>query len=192
MHATYKNALMWTLYGVLFLLIAVLQTVVFGRARFFGVKLTLIPVCLACVAMLAGAEAGALYGLCCGAVWCFTGASGGAMHIVLLTICGAVIGYLCDRYLVRQLLSAVLMSLLALVFCQTILFLLQWHGPHRHDCCSADSDWPESALVPASVSWSLGDPKGWCQINAANFPLPHDRIHHCHSGHDRRVQPAAL
>ena len=125
MHATYKNALMWTLYGVLFLLIAVLQTVVFGRARFFGVKLTLIPVCIACVSMLAGAEAGALYGLCCGTVWCFTGAAGGAMHIVLLTVCGAVIGYLCDRYLVRQLLSAVLMSLLALVFCQTILFLLQ-------------------------------------------------------------------
>ena len=80
MHATYKNALMWTLYGVLFLLIAVLQTVVFGRARFFGVKLTLIPVCIACVSMLAGAEAGALYGLCCGTVWCFTGAAGGAMH----------------------------------------------------------------------------------------------------------------
>ena len=125
MHATYKNALMWTLYGALFLLLAVLQTVVFGRPRFFGVKLSLIPVCVACVAMLAGAEAGALYGLCCGAVWCFTGAGGGAMHIVLLTVCGAVIGYLCDRYLVRRLLSAVLMSLLALVFCQTILFLLQ-------------------------------------------------------------------
>ena len=125
MHATYKNALMWTLYGVLFLLIAVLQTVVFGRARFFGVKLTLIPVCIACVSMLAGAEAGALYGLCCGTVWCFTGAAGGAMHIVLLTVCGAVIGYVCDRYLVRQLLSAVLTSLLALVFCQTILVLLQ-------------------------------------------------------------------
>ena len=125
MHATYKNALMWTLYGVLFLLIAVLQTVVFGRARFFGVKLTLIPVCIACVSMLAGAEAGALYGLCCGTVWCFTGAAGGAMHIVLLTVCGAVIGYICDRYLERQLLSAILMSLLALVFCQTLLFLFQ-------------------------------------------------------------------
>jgi len=45
-------------------------------------------------AMLCGAEAGALYGLCCGTVWCFTGASGGALHIVLMTICGAVIGYL--------------------------------------------------------------------------------------------------
>ena len=124
MHATYKNALMWTLYGVLFLLIAVLQTVVFGRARFFGVKLTLIPVCIACVSMLAGAEAGALYGLCCGAVWCFTGASGGAMHIVLLTICGAVIGYLCDRYLVRQ---------KEQVFLACHVFLPVRHGhPHGH------------------------------------------------------------
>lgn len=125
MHATYKNALMWTLYGVLFLLLAVLQTVVFGRARFFGVKLSLIPVCVACVCMLVGAEAGALYGLCCGTVWCFTGASGGALHIVLLTLCGAVIGYLCDRYLVRRFLSAVLMSLLALIACQSVLFLFQ-------------------------------------------------------------------
>ena len=125
MHATYKNALMWTLYGVLFLLIAVLQT---------GISVSLTPknrarpnttVCIACVSMLAGAEAGALYGLCCGTVWCFTGAAGGAMHIVLLTVCGAVIGYICDRYLVRQLLSAILMSLLALVFCQTLLFLFQ-------------------------------------------------------------------
>ena len=132
MHATYKNALMWTLYGVLFLLIAVLQTVVFGRARFFGVKLTLIPVCIACVSMLAGAEAGALYGLCCGTVWCFTGAAGGAMHIVLLTVCGAVIGYISDRYLVRQLLSAILMSLLALVFCQTLLFLFQCYRGTIH------------------------------------------------------------
>ena len=125
MHATYKNALMWTLYGVLFLLIAVLQTVVFGRARFFRRQADADP-CLPRLRRHAGRRRGrALYGLCCGAVWCFTGASGGAMHIVLLTICGAVIGYLCDRYLVRQLLSAVLMSLLALVFCQTILFLLQ-------------------------------------------------------------------
>lgn len=77
MHATYKNALMWTLYGAFFLLLTVLQTVVFGRARFFDVKLSILPVCIACVAMLCGAEAGALYGLCCGTVWCFTGASGG-------------------------------------------------------------------------------------------------------------------
>ncbi len=125
MHDSYKNALMWTLYGVLFLLLAVVQTVIFGHAQFFGVKLALIPVCVACVAMHAGAESGALYGLVCGAVWCFTGAAGGALHIVLLTLCGAAAGYLCDRYLVRQLLSALLMSLMALGACQSVLFLFE-------------------------------------------------------------------
>ena len=125
MHATYKNALMWTLYGAFFLLLTVLQTVVFGRARFFDVKLSILPVCIACVAMLCGAEAGALYGLCCGTVWCFTGASGGALHIVLMTICGAVIGYLCDRYLNRNFLSALMMSLLTLIVMQGLLFLFK-------------------------------------------------------------------
>ena len=103
MHATYKNALMWTLYGAFFLLLTVLQTVVFGRARFFDVKLSILPVCIACVAMLCGAEAGAL----------------------LCTLCAVAVGYLCDRYLVRRLLSALIMSLLALTVCQTILFLFQ-------------------------------------------------------------------
>ena len=32
---------------------------------------------------------------------------------------------LCDRYLVRRLLSALMMSLMALTFCQTVLFLFQ-------------------------------------------------------------------
>ena len=35
MQARYKNALMWALYGALMLMIMVLQTVVFGHARFF-------------------------------------------------------------------------------------------------------------------------------------------------------------
>ena len=136
MRERYKNALMWGLYAALVLLILVLQTVSFGRPRFFGVKLCFVPVLVACVSMHVGSEAGCvfgmacglvwtLYGLCCGAVWCFTGASGGAMHIVLLALCGAVAGYLCDRYLVRNLVSALLMSLMCLLFCQLVLFLFK-------------------------------------------------------------------
>ena len=67
MHATYKNALMWTLYGAFFLLLTVLQTVVFGRARFFDVKLSILPVCIACVAMLCGAETDASAQACAAA-----------------------------------------------------------------------------------------------------------------------------
>ena len=38
---------------------------------------------------------------------------------------GAVVGYVCDRYLRRNLLSALLMSLGCLIFCQGVLFLVQ-------------------------------------------------------------------
>ena len=38
---------------------------------------------------------------------------------------GAVVGYVCDRYLRRNLLSALLMSIGCLIFCQGVLFLAQ-------------------------------------------------------------------
>ena len=125
MRERYKNALMWALYTALVLFVLVVQTVSFGRPRFFGVKLCFVPVLVACVSMHVGSEAGGVFGMACGLLWALSGADGGALHIVLLAGCGAVCGYLCDRYLVRSLVSALLMSLLALVFCQTVLFLLQ-------------------------------------------------------------------
>ena len=125
MRKTYKNALMWALSGVLFLFMTVFQTVTFGRMRLFGVKLSLIPVTAACIAMHVGGESGAIFGLAAGLFWCLAGAAGGAIHIVLLALCGAVVGYACDRYLRRNLLSALLMSLGCLIFCQGVLFLVQ-------------------------------------------------------------------
>ena len=73
MRKTYKNALMWALYGVLFLFMTVFQTVTFGRMRLFGVKLSLIPVAAACIAMHVGGENGAIFGLVAGLFWCLAG-----------------------------------------------------------------------------------------------------------------------
>ena len=64
-------------------------------------------------------------GLAAGLFWCLAGAAGGALHVVLLALSGAVVGYVCDRYLRRNLLSALLMSLGCLIFCQGVLFLAQ-------------------------------------------------------------------
>ena len=75
MRKTYKNALMWALYGVLFLFMTVFQTVTFGRMRLFGVKLSLIPVAAACIAMHVGGESGAIFGLAAGLFWCLAGRS---------------------------------------------------------------------------------------------------------------------
>ena len=125
MRERYKKALMWALYALLLLAVAVIQGVIFGRARYFGTKLSLIPVAVACIAMHGGAEDGGVFGLAAGLFWCLSGGDGGGVLIILCTLCALAAGYLCDRYLVRRLLSALIMSLLALTVCQTILFLLQ-------------------------------------------------------------------
>lgn len=129
MREKYQNALMWALYAVLFLLAAVIQTVIFGHPRFLSVKMAVLPVAVACVAMHNGAENGALFGLFCGLFWCFAGADGGALHIPTLCLAGAFTGYLCDRLLSRNIVSAILMSLLALLLCQSVLFFFKlWLG----------------------------------------------------------------
>ena len=126
MRERYKNALMWALYAALVLFVLVVQTVSFGRPRFFGVKLCFVPVLVACVSMHVGSEAGGVFGMACGLLWALSGADGGALHIVLLAGCGAVCGYLCDRYLVRSLVSALLMSLLRPTSCQRLPLFSNW------------------------------------------------------------------
>ena len=93
MRDKYKNALMWALYAVLFLLTVAMQTVVFGRARYFGAKLSLMPVLVACVAMLCGAENGGAFGLAVGTAWCLAGADGAGLTLMLLTVSAVLCGW---------------------------------------------------------------------------------------------------
>lgn len=125
MRDTYKNILMWALYAALFLMAVVIQTVIFGKLRLFGVKLAIVPVCLACIAMQTGSENGALFGLVAGIFWMLSGADGGVIYILLFPVCGAIAGYLCDRYLNRRFVSALLMCLLALSVTQIAHFLFR-------------------------------------------------------------------
>lgn len=98
-----------------------------GRARFWGAKLSLIPVAVACVAMLNGAENGGAFGLAAGTVWCLAGGDGGGVTLMLLTGCALLSGWLCDRYLTRRLLSAAMMSLLSLFIVQGALFAFKYY-----------------------------------------------------------------
>lgn len=127
MQAKYKNALMWALYAVLFLLVMVVQTVVFGRVRFFNAKLSLIPVVITCVAMYNGAENGGAFALIAGTFWCLSGVDGGGLMLVLCTVCAVCAGYLCDRIFNRNLISSLMMSFASLVICQLTLFALKWY-----------------------------------------------------------------
>jgi len=48
MNNRYRRAVMWALYSLLFLLVLLIQTVVLGDQRFYGAKLSLLPVAIVC------------------------------------------------------------------------------------------------------------------------------------------------
>lgn len=127
MDRQYRRTLMWVLYGLLFLLVMLVQTTVFGRTRFFGVKLNLIPVTIVCIAMGAGHEAGGLFGLIAACVWYAAGAEDGSAAMITFTLTGILAGYLCDSYLQPRFLSALALSLGALLLHEGALFCLRFY-----------------------------------------------------------------
>ncbi len=147
MNQTYRKLWMWGLYALLFLAVMLMQTTVFGRVRFFGVKLNLMPVAVACIAMQAGHEAGGIFGLAAALFWYAAGAEDGTMAMLLFTAIGILAGYLCDNFFAKRLLTALGLCLGALVLHEGCLFLLRFY--------LGAADWPLLAWVPKTAGLSL-------------------------------------
>lgn len=140
MNNNYRRILMWALYGALFVLVLLLQTVVFGDLRFDGAKLSFLPVAVVCITVFTGHEAGGLFGLVAGFFWACAGGQDGHIAIVTFTVCGIAAGWLCDAYCARRFIPAIFLSLAALTLHQTTVFLLQ--------------RWIADAVVPWSWLWT--------------------------------------
>ena len=127
MNQKYRNLIMWALYAALILAAMLLQTTVFGRVRFFGVKLSLLPVAIVCITMRTGHEAGGLFGLIAGLVWYALGTDDGTMAIITFTVSGILSGWLCDNLFARRFLPALLLSLGALLLHEGGLYLVKFY-----------------------------------------------------------------
>ena len=126
MFQRYKKLIMWVLYSALFLLVMLLQTAVFGRTRFFGVKLSLVPVVLVCISVFVGHEAGGLFCLIAAFVWYLSGADDGSIGILTLTVCGIGAGFACTQFS-RRFLPTMGLCLLALLIHEGAVFFLRYY-----------------------------------------------------------------
>ena len=147
MNQRYRHILMWVLYGVLFLAVMLLQTTVFGRVRFYGVKLNLLPVTVVCIAMFVGHEAGGLFALIAAVVWALTGADSAALSIVSLTLTAIFAGWLCDSLFPRRFLPALLLALAAVLLHAAADFLLKYY--------LSGADWSLLRWVPVTAGLSV-------------------------------------
>ena len=125
MNQRYRKLIMWALYAALFLAALLVQSVVLGRIRIYGVKLDLLPVVMVCVGLWTGHESGGLFALISALVWALTGAEDAALAIVTFTVCAVLSGYLCSAVFSRRFPPAFLLSLGALLLHEGLLFLLK-------------------------------------------------------------------
>ena len=160
MRERYKNALMWALYAALVLFVLVVQTVSFGRPRFFGVKLCFVPVLVACVSMHVGSEAGGGFGM---AVWrrrrrashCAACRLRRGLRVSVRPVSGAQSRFCAsDEPAVPDFLPA------------GALLLQMYRNFHRHagDAAGAGAGGAVSSSVSAGLPCRMGNPKGRCLI----------------------------
>lgn len=109
-----KNLSMWALYALFFLAVLLLQDVLLGRFSALGAGIILAPMAVCAVAVHTGAEKGALFCLVASTVWALGGAADGGLMILLLTLTGAVCGYLCESVLQRWLVPAAILCVASL------------------------------------------------------------------------------
>ena len=114
-----RTLLMWGVYALLALFALLVQDTLLSRLPVAQVRLCLLPVTVACVAMQVGGEAGALFALIVGTVWALSGVPDGGFRLLGLTVGGALSGGLCDTALNRRLSAALILGAMTLAITET-------------------------------------------------------------------------
>lgn len=122
-----RTYLMWVFFSLLYLLVMLVQTTLFGRMRLLGVKLNLMPMVIVCIAMQVGHEAGGLFGLIAGFCWYAAGADDAALAMVSYTVFGILAGWLCDNLFRRRFLPAAFLSFSAVLLHEGARFVLKYY-----------------------------------------------------------------
>ncbi len=127
MNQKYRSFIMWAMFAALFLAAVLAQTTLFGRVRFHGVKLSLLPIAMVCIGMRVDHEAAGLFGLLAGLCWFALGTEDGTLAIVTFPALAILAGWLCDSIFARRFLPALALSLGALVIHEGALFAIKYY-----------------------------------------------------------------
>ncbi len=123
-----KSILKWTLYGVLLLVLSLLQDVVLCRFRLWGATSELVPVGIFVICIIEGAESGCIFSLVSSLVYLFSGSAAGPYSMVFITVLAIGVTIFRQAYLQRGFGAALLCAGIAvyayelLQYCM-ILFL---------------------------------------------------------------------
>lgn len=91
--------LKWFLYSLSFLLILVLQDVIFSQIQIFGGTPCVTPMFILLVGLMEGPNRGGIFALCAGSFYAMSGVSMGSASLLLLTVTVVLLGAVRMAYL---------------------------------------------------------------------------------------------
>ena len=115
--------LKWALYGLLTLVVLVLQDVIFSRFSLLGGTVCLTPGVILLIGLMEGPNAGAVFALAAGTFWALSGQALGSLSLLVLTAETVVLGAFLLAYLRRSCWPLLACCALGLLVYELALFL---------------------------------------------------------------------
>ena len=118
----WQGILKWSLYGLLTLLVLLLQTVVLSKLPVWGAKLTPLPALIVCVCVREGPEKGGVYAILATLFWCLSGADYGNLSVAVIPVGAILSAVLCRAVLTLRFLPTALCCLAVTLLNATVIF----------------------------------------------------------------------
>ncbi len=118
------SVLKWALYGLILLLLSLLQDVLLVRFRLFGATTELVPVGIFLICVLEGMEGGSVFSLVAASVYLFSGTAAGTYCIVFITALSIFVAYLRQCYLQKGFVPALLCTAVAMILYEAGVFAI--------------------------------------------------------------------
>ena len=117
-----KQLLKWFFYGLVLLLLSVLQDVVLCRMRLWGGTTDLLPCAIFTICLLEGTEKGCVFALVASIFYLLSGSAPGTYVLVLITVLSVLVTALRQTYLRQGFLPTLLAAAAAMAMYEAAIF----------------------------------------------------------------------
>ena len=119
-----KSILKWTFYGLVLLLLSVIQDVVCSRNRIMNATTDLVPCAIFLFCLLEGTENGSVFALTSSLLYVFSGSAPGTFSIIFITLIAVAITIFRQALLQTGLSTAIICTGLAMLLYELCVFIM--------------------------------------------------------------------
>ena len=119
-----QSILKWSLYGLLLVILSVVQDVLLCRLRLFGATTELVPCGILMICLAEGMEKGSVFALVASCLYLFSGSAAGYHTIVLLTFFCVYLTYFRQSYLRKGFAATMLCTAVGMMVYELVIFMI--------------------------------------------------------------------